>query len=186
MGAVAISYNQAKPSVFPFSMVDFDPDFTAPSSDIEFQFDEGLVALRHFIAPQQQHSQQLFSDLVSDVVAAIPLLSRHQKLRLSIDGIGEGSLEGGFIHQYHLYSTIQTAQTLIENLFSEHLQIGYEYCHDAEDDSLEWLDINLRCQTEDEAEIEVLLDKLDLLNEKFAEHVEPAKELLINFHLDIV
>ncbi len=186
MVAVAVSYDQVKPSVLPFSGIDFDPEFTSPSSILEFQFDESLRLIRRPITPAKAPRTRLFTGLSSEIIAAVQLLSRSQTLYISLEGLVEGSPEERFVAENQLHDTLQIASILVSRIFGEKLQIAYEYCRDPEDASSEWLDINVCCQTDNDDEIELMLDHLDLLNEQFAERVAPEKEILINFHLDIV
>lgn len=186
MVSVAASYNTTKPTVIPFSMVGFDPDFTTPSSDIEFQFDEGILPLRNFIVPQKNRSRQLFEHLATNIVTDIQLIFNYQQQQPSIEGIAEGSSEDLFVKRYSLFEVVQLAQDLIESIFTDSPRLSYEYCLDPDDDNFEWLDVNLHYHVTDDTEIEALLDQIDHLNDEFSERVDLSKELLINFHLDIV
>lgn len=186
MLSVSASYNRAKPTVIPFPTIGFDPDFTTPSSDIEFHFNEGLFAPPHFLVPQKKRSRRLFEDLTSNIVNGIQLMLKYEQQQPSIGGITEDSSEDLFVKRYNLFEVVQLAQDLIESIFSYSPRLSYEYCRDPEDDSFEWLDVNLHYHATDDTEIEALLDQLDHLNDEFSERVDPAKELLINFHLDIV
>ena len=186
MSSVSASYNKAKPTVIPFPTIGFDPDFTTPSSGIEFHFNEGLFAPAHFIVPQKKRSQRLFEDLTSNIVNDIQLIFKYEQQQPSIGGIAEGSSEDFFVKRNNLFEVVQLAQDLIESIFSYSPQLSYEYCCVPEDDNFEWLDVNLHYHASDDTEIEALLDQLDHLNDEFSERLSPAKELLINFHLDIV
>lgn len=167
----------------------FDKNVALSGSSSENIFDcipNFNIALWSFDSFQKEFRSKLFQNIVTKVSVYTDISSGYQEQRISTTDIAKGSLEGIFVEREHLHDTLHIAQSLINQIFDERPCISYEYCCDHGDKIIEWLDVNLHYNVADDAEIESLLDKMDELNEVFSDKVNSSKELMLNFHLDII
>jgi hypothetical protein len=155
------------------------------SENISDYFSNSIMALWSFDIFKKRICQKLFQGIVTKVSVDTDIISGYQEQQISTTDIAKGSLEGMFVDREHLHETLQIAQSLINQIFNDP-SISYEYCCDHGDKIIEWLDVNLHYNVADDAEIETLLDKMDELNEAFSDKVNSSKELMLNFHLDII
>lgn len=120
---------------------------------------------------------QRFKNAFSDVAALLEQFSTFKSFELS--------KAEDFINRYDLYNAIEQAYIFAAEIFGHELPTTLEYCNDTEDSTLEWLDFNLIFDSNDDTEIEHLLDKVDELSSMFEEKVGIEKASNVNFYLDI-
>lgn len=152
-------------------------DVTVASADYEVYGVECFRRVPPMYKAEISDEFQKFKNAFSDVAALLKQFSTFKSFELS--------KAEDFINRYDLCNAIDQAHISVAEIFGHELSTKLEYCNDTEDSTLEWLDFNLIVDSNDDTEIEHLLDKVDELSSKFEEKVGIEKALNVNFYLDI-